>query len=121
MVFPAGQDLLAPTALFEVIKLLNLHPEADIIYADEDTIDSAGKRSDPFFKPDWSPDLALSLPYTGPFTVYRSSLVQALGGVRAKLGRRPIMICSCRMMEQDHSGKNPSYSQNSLSPEIGAG
>ncbi len=85
VVFPGGQDLLAPTALFDVIKLLNLHPEADIIYADEDTIDFAGRRSDPFFKPDWSPDLALSLPYTGRFTVYRSSLVQGSGRRAGKI------------------------------------
>ena len=83
VVFPANHDLLSLTALFEVVRLINLHPEADIIYADEDIIDSAGKRSAPFFKPGWSPDLALSLPYTGPFTVYRASLVKALGEVRA--------------------------------------
>ncbi len=100
VIFPAGQDLLAPAALFEVIKLLNLYPEADIIYADEDTIDSAGKRSDPFFKPDWSPDLALSFPYTGRLTVYRTSLVQALGGLRAELWPAEHYDLLLRLMEQ---------------------
>lgn len=100
VVFPASKDLLAPAALFEVIKLLNLHPEADIIYADEDTIDSAGKRISPFFKPDWSPDLALSLPYTGRLTVYRRELVEALGGVRAELLPAEHYDLLLRMMDQ---------------------
>ena len=100
VVFPAGRDLLAPAALFEVIKLLNEHPEADIIYADEDTIDLAGKRSDPFFKPDWSPDLALSMPYTGRFTVYRTSRIRALGGLWEHLPTAAEYDLLLRLMEQ---------------------
>ena len=100
LIFPTAGDLLAPAALLEVVKLLNRHPEADIIYADEDTIDSAGARSDPFFKPDWSPDLALSMPYTGPFTVFRTARVQALGGFRAKLGQAAQYDLLLRTMEQ---------------------
>ena len=100
LIFPTARDLLAPAALLEVVKLLNQHPEADIIYADEDAIDSAGERSDPFFKPDWSPDLALSMPYTGPFTVFRTSRVQALGGFRAELGQAAQYDLLLRTMEQ---------------------
>ncbi|HEY1381940.1 MAG TPA: glycosyltransferase, partial [Gemmataceae bacterium] len=49
-------DTLAPFALFEVVKALNDHPEADLIYSDEDKLDETGRRVDPAFKPDWSPD-----------------------------------------------------------------
>ena len=48
VVFPGAGDLLAPAALFEVARLLNKHPEADVIYADEDLVDAAGKRGRPF-------------------------------------------------------------------------
>ena len=37
----------------------------DIIYGDEDFLDSFGKRSAPFFKPCWSPDTFLSFNYLG--------------------------------------------------------
>ena len=40
-------DLLAPHALAEVVKLLNQHPEADFIYSDEDKIDEYNIHRDP--------------------------------------------------------------------------
>jgi len=73
-------DVLLPNALHEVISFLNSNPEADFIYTDEDKIDKKSKeRSDPFFKPDWSPDLLYSFMYTGHFTVYRRKLVEQVG------------------------------------------
>jgi GT2 family glycosyltransferase len=74
-------DRLAPNALAEVVKSLQEHP-ADIIYTDEDAIDERGKRRDPKFKPDWSPDLILSYMYTGNLGIYRRALVEDLGGFR---------------------------------------
>jgi len=47
-------DELSPVALYEVVKLLQEHPEADVIYSDEDKLEESGGRSEPFFKPDWS-------------------------------------------------------------------
>ena len=52
-------DELAPEALFEVVKRLNDDPELDLIYTDEDKLEMDGRRIEPFFKPDWSPDLLL--------------------------------------------------------------
>src|SRR4029453_14971106 len=48
-----NDDLLAPHALYEIVRLLQGHPDADVIYTDEDKIDEAGRRYDPQFKPDW--------------------------------------------------------------------
>ncbi|WP_083888273.1 glycosyltransferase [Pleurocapsa sp. PCC 7327] len=75
-------DLLAPHALYEVALLLNKHPEADMIYSDEDKIDDSGKLQEPFFKPDWCPDTFLSGMYTCHLGVYRRELVNAIGGFR---------------------------------------
>ena len=44
-------------ALLAVVHELNRHPDADIIYSDEDEIDESGRRYDPYFKPDWNPEL----------------------------------------------------------------
>ena len=75
-------DMISPDALYHVAVMLNLHPEADMIYADEDKMDEQGNRRDPFFKPDWCPDSFLSRMYTCHLGVYRRSLVEEIGGFR---------------------------------------
>jgi GT2 family glycosyltransferase len=80
--FLDGGDELAPDALFEVVRLLQEHPEADLVYSDEDEIDEKGNRSNPYFKPDWSPDLLLSTNYVSHLSVYRRSLLREIGGFR---------------------------------------
>ncbi len=75
-------DELSPDALYWVVKLLNEHREADLMYSDEDKLNAAGRRCDPFFKPDWSPDLLLSCNYACHFLVVRRSLLEAAGGLR---------------------------------------
>ncbi|WP_295540189.1 glycosyltransferase family 2 protein [uncultured Thiohalocapsa sp.] len=76
-------DRLAPHALYEVALLLNQHPDADVVYSDEDKIDAENRRRDPYFKPQWSPDTLLSRMYVGHLGVYRRSLLADIGGFRA--------------------------------------
>jgi GT2 family glycosyltransferase len=76
-------DELAPDALYWVVKLLQERLDADVIYSDEDRLDLNGKRSEPFFKPDWSPDLLLSFNYIRHFLVVRRQLLTELGGFRS--------------------------------------
>ncbi len=75
-------DLLTPDALYEIASLLDRHPEADMIYSDEDKIDDRGKLSEPFFKPDWCPDSFLSRMYTCHLGVYRREIINEIGGFR---------------------------------------
>ena len=75
-------DELSANALYEVVKLLQEHPEADMIYSDEDRLDGEGRRVCPFFKPDWSPEYMLSVMYTCHFGVYRRRLMEEIGGFR---------------------------------------
>jgi len=75
-------DELAPQALWANVKLLNEHPDADMIYSDEDKITTAGRRHSPLFKPDWSPDTFLAQMYTCHLGVYRTQLVKEVGGFR---------------------------------------
>lgn len=75
-------DVLTRDALFHVALLLGDHPDADMIYSDEDKVDDSGMRRDPYFKPDWSPDSFLGRMYTAHLGVYRRSLVEAIGGFR---------------------------------------
>ncbi|MBO1308231.1 glycosyltransferase family 2 protein [Enterococcus sp. 669A] len=77
-----NDDELAPIALYEVAKCLNVNPGLDLLYSDEDKIDMSGKRFDPAFKPDWSPDLLLGTNYISHLGVYRRSIMNEIGGFR---------------------------------------
>ncbi|WP_421503427.1 glycosyltransferase family 2 protein [Enterococcus faecalis] len=77
-----NDDELAINAFYEVVKVLNENPELDLIYSDEDKIDMDGNRSDPAFKPDWSPDLLLGTNYISHLGVYRRSILEDIGGFR---------------------------------------
>jgi len=75
-------DILAPTALYEVAAEIEAHPDAQFIYSDEDKIDMEDRRFDPYFKPDWNPDLFHGQNYTSHLSVYSAELLRSLGGLR---------------------------------------
>jgi glycosyltransferase involved in cell wall biosynthesis len=75
-------DALARTALYEVAAEIDAHPDAQFIYSDEDKIDTEDRRFDPYFKPDWNPDLNSGQNYTSHLSVYRTELIRSLGGFR---------------------------------------
>ena len=75
-------DVLPDHALFEVINCLNLDRDLDLIYSDEDHLDSNEDRVDPYFKSDYNPELMLGQNLINHFGVYRTSVVRAVGGFR---------------------------------------
>jgi len=75
-------DELSHDALLEVAKLLNRHPDADLIYSDEDKIDETGTHKLPFYKPDWSPDLLECQNYICHLTVVRKKILEQVGLLR---------------------------------------
>lgn len=75
-------DELPEHALYHVAAALNENPATDILFSDEDKIDENGRRYDPYFKPDWSPDLVLAQNAVSHLGVYRRSLVEKVGGFR---------------------------------------
>lgn len=77
-----NDDILVPDALYENVKVLNMDQSIDMIYSDEDKIDMEGKRRDPNFKPDFSPDTFLSCNYICHFTLMRKSIIDKIGGYR---------------------------------------
>lgn len=79
-----NDDEIPPDALAYVVQALNENRSLDVIYTDEDKIDEGGKRSDPAFKPDYSPDLLLSTNYISHLGVYRRSLALELNGFRSE-------------------------------------
>ena len=80
--FADHDDALAPFALFTVAKAINDDPAADFLYSDEDKLDTAGDRCEPFFKPDWSPETLRSRNYVCHLTTLRRTLLTVIGNVR---------------------------------------
>lgn len=78
-------DELHPLALFEVAKAIDAQPQWKLIYSDEDKMDESGRRSSPYFKPDWNYDLLLSQNCVSHFGVYQAALVREAGGFRKGL------------------------------------
>jgi glycosyltransferase involved in cell wall biosynthesis/GT2 family glycosyltransferase len=75
-------DAFSEKALAYVALEVERHPDAGVIYSDEDKIDEAGARSNPFFKPDWNPELFLGQNYINHLGVYRTELLRSIGGFR---------------------------------------
>ena len=79
-------DLIPEQALYRVAKEIVAHPEADLIFSDEDYIDAEGKRFGPSFKGNWNPALMLSRNAVGRLGAFRRSLVEKVGGFRPGFG-----------------------------------
>ena len=76
-------DELAPDALFEVAKRLNMDRDLDIIYSDDAKKDESDRVYDHQFKPDWSPELLLSYSYFSHLVVYKKRVIDGLGGLQS--------------------------------------
>ncbi len=78
-------DLLAPDALYEVVKAIGQDPETDLVYTDEDKItENSRKYFEPHLKPDFNLDLLRSNNYITHFLVIRRDLWEKIGGFRRK-------------------------------------
>lgn len=78
-------DELSIDALYYNAKVINETPEAGLIYSDEDKMDLEGNRLEPYFKPDYSPDLLDTNNYICHFTVIKKSIADEIGGFREGL------------------------------------
>jgi GT2 family glycosyltransferase len=76
-------DLLSPYALHYVVEALQ-NGRADLLYSDEDRINSAGNRVRPNFKPGWSPDLLTSCMYMGHLLVVSRERLDEAGWFRSE-------------------------------------
>lgn len=95
-------DILAPQAVALTRQTLAAHPETAVLFTDEDRLETDAscstsgaapdaisgaipgttRRTSPFFKPGFDPDLLLACNAVSHFGVYRASLLRRLGGFR---------------------------------------
>ncbi len=97
--FLRSGDMLSPHALFEMVKRINMEQAVDLLYSDEDSL-SEGQRRDFLFKPDWSPDLLLSMNYIGHFFLARKKLFAEAGGLPYGLTSEGIYDLLLRVTER---------------------
>jgi GT2 family glycosyltransferase len=71
-----ADDLIPEDALFWVAHEIALHPDADLLFSDEDKLDAAGRRFDPYFKTAWNPALMQAQNAFCHLGVFRRTLVE---------------------------------------------
>ncbi len=77
-----GHSRLSTDALAEIAGTLAAKPNLELLYTDEDRMDDTGVRSDPNFKPAWSPALADSGLFPGQLSIIRQDRLVRLGSFR---------------------------------------
>jgi glycosyltransferase involved in cell wall biosynthesis len=77
-------DELREHALYMMVRELQKHRDAALLFSDEDKISPEGRRHDPYFKSDWNPELLLCHNCVCHFTVVRRDLFNLVGGLRAE-------------------------------------
>ena len=81
-----AQTCLPPTALYDYARAISDNPDAEIIYGDHDEISSRGRRSRPWFKPEWNPELFLAQDYISQACVIRTEVARRDLPVHPALG-----------------------------------
>ena len=84
LVFMDHDDTLVPHALLHVALAVQEHPQATLIYSDEDKINEANEPFTPYFKSDFDPLLLLGQNYVSHLTTIRRDIVAELGGLRSE-------------------------------------
>lgn len=74
-------DLLRPHSLYCLVQYLQEHPDCGLVYTDEDKIDGEGERFEPYFKPDWNPELLTSQNYISHLSMVRKSVLDQVGSL----------------------------------------
>ncbi len=76
-------DLLEISALYEIVKVLNVDPSIDIIYTDEDLVDASGMIFSNYrFKSDFNLEMLRHLNYICHIFFVRKSIMDEVGGFR---------------------------------------
>lgn len=72
-------DALTYDALYEIYKVIEINPHAELIYSDEDKVDTKNESYfEPAFKPDFNLDMLLSVNYFCHLTTIKKTLLDEL-------------------------------------------
>jgi glycosyltransferase involved in cell wall biosynthesis len=82
ILFLDHDDFLEPDALFEFVRLLQKQPDLDVIYADNDKVNSDGFHYDEHYKPDFSYFLLISYNYFAHPVCIRKAVFEKAGKLK---------------------------------------
>jgi glycosyltransferase involved in cell wall biosynthesis len=95
-----NDDLLPSHALYQVAKTILAKPGAALIYSDEDKINPAGHRYDPYFKCELNYELLLAQNMICHLGVYQRTLLEKIGGFREGFEGAQDYDLTLRVLEQ---------------------
>ena len=79
-----NDDVIEKDSLYYFALELNKNKNLDLIYSDEDKLDYNGKRMEPHFKPDYSPDTFHGVNYICHLTCIRKAILEKVGYFRSE-------------------------------------
>ncbi|MEM9515797.1 MAG: glycosyltransferase [Actinomycetota bacterium] len=82
-------DRVHDDALDHLRAAITAHPDADLIYTDEQVVDTDGQVLDVYRKPDWSPERLLGQNYLNHLVAVRAALIERIGGLDADFAPCP--------------------------------
>lgn len=80
--FADHDDTLSEEAFYQMAMEIASHPEAELLYSDEDIIDIKGRRLYPHFKSDYNPELLCCVNYICHLVVVKKDLLDRTGLLR---------------------------------------
>jgi GT2 family glycosyltransferase len=92
-------------ALLLAAERFAARPDADVVYWDEDELVADGERRDPWFKPDWNPDLNLAQGLFGGAVACRLDAVRKAGALRPGFGQAAVFDLGLRLTEAGGPGR----------------
>ena len=104
LILLAPGDVLPVHALYWFACGILAHPDAAIVYADDDVLNAEGERSNPRFKPEWSLAHLRATHYLGEAVAMRGTAVVAARGIRADCWRHGVYDLALRVI--DAAGEN---------------
>ena len=90
-------DLLDPRCI-EMFSDVLASSDPDIVYSDEDKVDTKGQHFELYAKPDFSPELLMTQMYLCHFTVFRTSILREIGGFRSQMDGAQDFDVALRML-----------------------
>lgn len=87
-------------ALSEVAAVFDQNNEVDYLYTDEDIVNADGVHTNVFLKPEFDPIRLMTNNYCSNLSVFRSTLLDKIGGIRQKYAEAAMYDLILRATEQ---------------------
>lgn len=95
-------DRLPPWALHQYAETALAHPAAALLFGDQDRLDPAGQRGQPWFKPQWNRELILAQDYVTAACALRTAEARSALAALGPLAASPYALVLAAASAMDH-------------------